>query len=45
MVLVDETGRFFLLHHTGPYFLGTTAHEAVGCLLYGPQREAREFFV
>ncbi|WP_223831139.1 SUKH-3 domain-containing protein [Streptomyces venezuelae] len=45
MVLVDETGRFFLLHHTGPYFLGATAHEAVGCLLYGPQREAREFFV
>lgn len=44
MVLVDDTARFFLLHHTGPYFLGLTAHEAVGCLLYGPQREARDFF-
>ncbi|MET9722463.1 SUKH-3 domain-containing protein [Streptomyces zaomyceticus] len=45
MVLVDETGRFFLMHHTGPYFLGTGAYEALGCLLRGPQREAREFFV
>ncbi|MBP2585605.1 hypothetical protein J3A78_006083 [Streptomyces sp. PvR006] len=44
MVLIDETGRFFLMHHTGPYFLGLTSHEAVGCLLYGPQREARDFF-
>ena len=44
MVLVDDTGRFFLLHHTGPYFLGPNAYEAVGCLLYGPQREARDFF-
>ncbi|MGW1249396.1 SUKH-3 domain-containing protein [Streptomyces sp. NPDC002535] len=44
MVLIDDTGRFFLLHHTGPYFLGPTSHEAISCLLYGPQREARDFF-
>ncbi|MER5961418.1 SUKH-3 domain-containing protein [Streptomyces sp. NPDC002057] len=45
MILVDETGRFFLLHHTGPYFLGTNTHEAVSCLLRGPQQEARDYFV
>ncbi|CAM5256981.1 SUKH-3 domain-containing protein [Streptomyces narbonensis] len=44
MVLVDETGRFFLLHHTGPYFLGESVHEAVSCLLRGPQGEARDHF-
>ncbi|CUM37605.1 SUKH-3 domain-containing protein [Streptomyces gardneri] len=44
MLLVDETGRFFLLHHTGPYFLGEGAYEAVSCLLRGPLREARDYF-
>ncbi|QES24478.1 hypothetical protein DEJ46_08160 [Streptomyces venezuelae] len=44
MLLIDETGRFFLLHHTGPYFLGESAHEAVSCLLRGPQREARDHY-
>lgn len=45
MVLIDETGRFFLMHHTGPYFLGATTYEAVSCLLRGPQQEARDYFV
>ncbi|MFF2777604.1 SUKH-3 domain-containing protein [Streptomyces sp. NPDC058052] len=44
MILVDETGRFFLLHHTGPYHLGNDVHEAVGRLLRGPNVEARAFF-
>ena len=44
MLLVDETGRFFLLHHTGPHFLGADVYEAVSCLLRGPQREARDHF-
>ncbi|MER8040574.1 SUKH-3 domain-containing protein [Streptomyces hydrogenans] len=45
MVLLDDTGRFFLLHHTGPYHLGDDVHEAVSRLLRGPNVEAREFFV
>ncbi|WP_435972031.1 SUKH-3 domain-containing protein [Streptomyces sp. Qhu_M48] len=45
MIVIDETGRFFLLHHTGPYFLGTNPHEAVSCLLRGRQQEARDHFV
>ncbi len=44
MLLIDETGRFFLLHHTGPYFLGANTYEAVSCLLRGPQQEARDYF-
>ncbi|MFE7581969.1 SUKH-3 domain-containing protein [Streptomyces gardneri] len=44
MILVDETGRYFLLHHTGPYYLGESAYEAVSCLLRGPLREARDHF-
>ncbi|MFF0557738.1 SUKH-3 domain-containing protein [Streptomyces sp. NPDC020472] len=45
MVLIDETGRFFLLHHTGPSFLGANPYEAVSCLLRGPRQEARDHFV
>ncbi|MFJ7989970.1 SUKH-3 domain-containing protein [Streptomyces sp. NPDC096351] len=45
MVLIDETGRFFLMHHTGPSFLGAHPYEAISCLLRGPQRDARDFFV
>ncbi|MFD3994706.1 SUKH-3 domain-containing protein [Streptomyces sp. NPDC058548] len=45
MILIDETGRFFLLHHTGPYYLGANKHEAISCLLRGPQMEARDYFV
>ncbi|MEV6246464.1 SUKH-3 domain-containing protein [Streptomyces sp. NPDC051742] len=45
MVLIDETGRFFLMHHTGPYFLGADTYEAISCLLRGPQQEARDYFL
>ncbi|MFD3333379.1 SUKH-3 domain-containing protein [Streptomyces sp. NPDC058700] len=45
MILIDDTGRFFLMHHTGPYFLGANTHEAISCLLRGPQQEAGQYFV
>ncbi|MFJ8660882.1 SUKH-3 domain-containing protein [Streptomyces sp. NPDC093795] len=45
MLLIDDTGRFFLMHHTGPYYLGTNTYEAISCLLRGPQQEARDYFV
>lgn len=44
MLLLDETGRFFLLHHTGPYHLGDGVDEAVSRLLRGPDVEARTLF-
>ncbi|WP_437104927.1 SUKH-3 domain-containing protein [Streptomyces sp. enrichment culture] len=28
-VLMDETGRFFYLHHSGEYFLGCDKHSAL----------------
>ncbi|MER6099665.1 SUKH-3 domain-containing protein [Streptomyces sp. NPDC001728] len=45
MVLIDETGRLFPMHHTGPYFLGANPYEAISALLRGPQREARDYLV
>ncbi|KOG46606.1 MULTISPECIES: SUKH-3 domain-containing protein [Streptomyces] len=45
MILIDETGRFFLLHHTGPYFVGSNTYEAISCLLRGPLEEAGNYFV
>ncbi|MER5307173.1 SUKH-3 domain-containing protein [Streptomyces sp. NPDC002773] len=45
MLLIDDTGRFFLMHHTGPYYLGANTYEAISCLLRGPQQEARDYFV
>ncbi|MFD9032811.1 SUKH-3 domain-containing protein [Streptomyces sp. NPDC059567] len=44
MILIDETGHFFLMHHTGPYFLGASAYEAISALLRGPQEEAGRHF-
>ncbi|MGW1771170.1 SUKH-3 domain-containing protein [Streptomyces sp. NPDC002104] len=45
MILIDTTGRFFLIHHTGSYFLGSNTYEAVSCLLRGPLQEAGAYFV
>ncbi|WP_327143741.1 SUKH-3 domain-containing protein [Nocardia sp. NBC_01327] len=33
--LIDDTGRFFYLHHTGGYYLGETPHEAFASILSG----------
>ncbi|MEU6914493.1 SUKH-3 domain-containing protein [Streptomyces olindensis] len=35
IVLVDETGRWFQLHHTGGYFLGADEHDAFSRFLGG----------
>ncbi|MET9431635.1 SUKH-3 domain-containing protein [Streptomyces sp. NPDC003036] len=45
LVLIDETGRFFLMHHTGPYFLGMNAYEAIACLVRGGQADAEGYSV
>ncbi|WP_371619900.1 SUKH-3 domain-containing protein [Streptomyces sp. NBC_00454] len=45
MILIDTTGRFFLNHHTGSYFLESDRYEALSSLLRGPLEEARGHFV
>lgn len=35
LILVDETGRWFHLHHTGGYFLGVNAYDAFSRFLSG----------
>ncbi|HEX5569581.1 MAG TPA: SUKH-3 domain-containing protein [Streptomyces sp.] len=44
LVLVDELGRFFYLHHTGPYFLGVDQEQALSSLMTGDQGAAEDFY-
>ncbi|MFJ7206946.1 SUKH-3 domain-containing protein [Streptomyces sp. NPDC098789] len=39
IVLMDDLGRFFYLHHTGPYFLGQDEAQALSSLMRGDQAE------
>ncbi|WP_330331888.1 SUKH-3 domain-containing protein [Streptomyces sp. NBC_00536] len=39
IVLMDDLGRFFYLHHTGPYFLGRDEAQALSSLMRGDQAE------
>ncbi|MFD6281947.1 SUKH-3 domain-containing protein [Streptomyces sp. NPDC060209] len=45
IVLMDDVGRFFYLHHTGPYFLGGNDTEALSSLMTGAQEDAEDYFV
>ncbi|MFD7960545.1 SUKH-3 domain-containing protein [Streptomyces zaomyceticus] len=42
--VVDERGRFFCMHHTGDYYLGTGRHEAMMGLYRCPMRDAEDFY-
>ncbi|MFH8223864.1 SUKH-3 domain-containing protein [Streptomyces sp. NPDC018057] len=45
IVLVDEHGRFFLLHHTGGYYMGKDECDAFSCVLSSePYPDAEDFF-
>ncbi|MGW3089500.1 SUKH-3 domain-containing protein [Streptomyces sp. NPDC001108] len=45
IILVDEKGRFFHLHHTGGYFLGENASDAFSRFLIGlPDPDAEDYF-
>lgn len=43
--VIDERGRFFCMHHTGDYFMGTGKHEAMIGLYRFPMRDAEDFYV
>ncbi|MFF9895453.1 SUKH-3 domain-containing protein [Streptomyces longispororuber] len=46
LILVDEIGRFFLLHHTGAYFWGANEQDAFARFLSGADAlDAEDFFV
>lgn len=46
ILLVDEVGRFFYLHHTGAYLWGLDAHDAFARFLSGADApDAEDFFV
>ncbi|MFV0127984.1 SUKH-3 domain-containing protein [Streptomyces sp. HMX112] len=45
IVLMDGIGRFFYLHHTGPYFLGEDEAHALSSLMRGDQGDAEDFYV
>ncbi|MBW5483897.1 SUKH-3 domain-containing protein [Streptomyces bambusae] len=44
-VLLDDLGRFFYLHHTGPYFIGIDEHQALSSLMRGDQDDVDDFYV
>ncbi len=46
LILVDEIGRFFLLHHTGSYFWGFNEQDTFSRFLSGADAlDAEDFFV
>ncbi|MFB6561796.1 SUKH-3 domain-containing protein [Streptomyces sp. NPDC056400] len=45
IVLMDDIGRFFYLHHTGPYFLGKDEAQALSSLMRGDQDDVDACFV
>lgn len=46
LILVDETGRWFHLHHTGGYFLGVNDYDAFSRFLSGVNApDAEDYFV
>ncbi|MCB5179666.1 SUKH-3 domain-containing protein [Streptomyces antimicrobicus] len=45
IVLLDDLGRFFYLHHTGPSFLGHDEAQALSSLMRGDQDDIGEFYV
>lgn len=44
-ILIDEQGRFFMVHETGNYYMGKTLHEAVISLAHAPMEDAEDYFV
>ncbi|CAM5387733.1 SUKH-3 domain-containing protein [Streptomyces narbonensis] len=45
LYVVDERGRFFCMHHTGDYYMGTGKHEAMIGLYANPMQDAEDFYV
>jgi len=44
ILLVDGRGRYFLLHHTGNYYLADDALQAVWNFLRGDTQDAEDFY-
>lgn len=45
VMVVDEQGRFFFMHHTGNYYMGADKYEAMISLFHSPMKDAEDFYV
>ncbi|MFJ6579411.1 SUKH-3 domain-containing protein [Streptomyces sp. NPDC091368] len=45
VIVMDERNRFFCMHHTGDYYLGTGKYEAMADLYRYPMKDAEDFYV
>jgi len=45
VMVVDEQGRFFYMHHTGNYYMGADKYEAMISLFHSPMQDAEDFYV
>ncbi|MFD3992685.1 SUKH-3 domain-containing protein [Streptomyces sp. NPDC058583] len=45
VMVMDEQGRFFFMHHTGNYYMGADKYEAMISLFHCPMRDAEDFYV
>ncbi|MFE2013478.1 SUKH-3 domain-containing protein [Streptomyces sp. NPDC059491] len=45
VIVVDEHGRFFCMHHTGNYYMGTGKYGAMTDLYAFPMKDAEDFYV
>ncbi|MFF8839164.1 SUKH-3 domain-containing protein [Streptomyces sp. NPDC015130] len=45
VIVMDEQGRFFCMHHTGNYYMGTGKHEAMIGYSQAPMQDAEDFHV
>ncbi|WP_426366829.1 SUKH-3 domain-containing protein [Streptomyces sp. E-08] len=45
VIVIDERNRFFCMHHTGNYYLGTGKYGAMTDLYRYPMKDAEDFYV
>ncbi|MFF5923527.1 SUKH-3 domain-containing protein [Streptomyces flavochromogenes] len=45
VMVIDEQGRLFFMHHTGNYYMGADKHEAMISLFHSPMRDAEDLYV
>ncbi|MFE5597237.1 SUKH-3 domain-containing protein [Streptomyces sp. NPDC056549] len=45
VIVMDEHERFFCMHHTGNYYLGTGKYGAMADLYRYPMKDAEDFYV
>ncbi|MEU1230407.1 SUKH-3 domain-containing protein [Streptomyces sp. NPDC005828] len=44
VIVMDEQSRFFCMHHTGNYYMGTGIHGAMIGLFHSPMQDAEDLY-